>query len=136
MAIALIERRAGIAEYTDERVNREDVQTLLKRVKIIEPDDLKRHRGQWGEAGVNWGEMRLTVRLNDARVVCTQRSHARGWSENPATWDDLKQKYEECAGGVLSQSQVDESLAMIETLDSLPKVKDLMAVLQACSLRH
>jgi 2-methylcitrate dehydratase PrpD len=75
--------------------------------------------------------MRLTVRLNDARVVCTHRSHARGWSENPATWDDLKQKYEECAGGVLSQSQVDESLAMIETLDSLPKVKDLMAVLQA-----
>jgi len=131
MAIALIERRAGIAEYTDERVNREDVQTLMKRVKIIEPDDLKRHRGQWGEAGVNWGEMRLTVRLNDARVVCTQRSHARGWSEDPATWDDLKQKYEECAGGVLSQSQVDESLAMIETLDSLPKVKDLMSVLQA-----
>ena len=43
----------------------------------------------------------------------------------------MKQKYEECAGGVLSQSQVDESLAMIETLDSLPKVKDLMAVLQA-----
>ena len=33
--------------------------------------------------------------------------------------------------GVLSQSQVNESLAMIKALDTLPKVKQLMAVLQA-----
>ena len=131
MAISLIERRAGIAEYTDERVNRPDVQALMKRVKVVEPDDLKKHRGQWGEAGVNWGEMRLTVRLKDGKVLKTQRSHARGWSEDPATWDDLKGKYEECATGVLSQSQVNESLAMIKALDTLPKVKQLMAVLQA-----
>ena len=131
MAIALIARRAGIAEYTDERVNRPDVQALMQRVKVIEPADLSMHRGQWGEGGVNWGEMRLTVRMKDGRALKTQRSHARGWSEEPATWDDLKGKYEECAHGILSQSQVNESLAMIHALDTLPKVKELMAVLQA-----
>lgn len=131
MAISLIERRAGIAEYTDERVNREDVQALMRRVRVIEPEDLKKHRGQWGENGVNWGEMRLTVRLKDGRALKTRRSHARGWSEDPATWDDLKGKYEECAMGILSRSQVNESLAMIHDLDTLPKVKQLMAVLQS-----
>ncbi len=131
MAVALIERRAGIAEYTDERVNRQDVQTLMQRVKVIEPADLMKHRGQWGESGVNWGEMRLTVRLQDGRALKTQRSHARGWSEEPATWDDLKGKYAECAAGILSPSQVNESVAMIRELDTLPKVTQLMAVLQA-----
>ncbi len=130
MAISLIERRAGVAEYTDERVNKPDVQALMKRVIVIEPDDLQKHRGQWGEAGVNWGEMRLTVRLKDGRTFKTQRSHARGWSEDPATWDDLKRKFEECAEGILPQSQQKESLAMIRELDKLPKVTELMRVLQ------
>ena len=130
MAISLIERRAGVAEYTDERVVKSDVQTLLKRVKVIEPEDLKKHRGQWGEAGVNWGEMRLTVKLKDGRVLKTQRSHARGWSEDPATWDDLQGKFEECAQGILPQAQQQECLAMIRDLDKLPKVKELMRALQ------
>ena len=38
MAISLIERRAGVAEYTDERVTQPDVQALLTRVTVIEPD--------------------------------------------------------------------------------------------------
>jgi len=33
------------------------------------PDDLKHHRGQWGENGVNWGESRITVKLQDGRIL-------------------------------------------------------------------
>lgn len=133
MAVSLIDRRAGIAEYTDERVNSSDVQMLMQRVKIIEPNDLKQHRGQWGEAGVNWGEMRITVLLKDGRTLKTKRSHARGWSEEPATWDDLKHKYLECVEGILTPPQIDESLAMIREIDRLPHVRELMSVLRSAS---
>lgn len=131
MAVSLLDRRAGIAQYTDERVNRHDVQALMKRVVIRVPDDLKRHWGQWGQAGVNWGEMRLAVTLNNGKILRTARSTARGWSENPATWDDLADKFRECSEHVLSISQIDEALAMISRLEELPDLKVLLRALQA-----
>ena len=130
MAVSLIDRRAGIAQYTDERVNRADVQSLMQRVRVIVPDDFRKHRGQWGEGGINWGEMRLTVRLKDGQVLKTSRSHARGWSEDPATWDDLMGKYEECAEGIFPADQVRDTAAMIRSLESLGNVRELMDALR------
>ncbi len=130
MAVSLIDRRAGVAQYTDERVNRPDVQGLMKRVEVATPADLAHHKGQWGEGGVNWAEARLAVHLNDGQVLKTARSFAKGFTENPATWDDLAEKYRECAGGVLAPSQADETMAMIRELDSLGNVSELMRSLQ------
>lgn len=131
MAVSLIDRHAGIAQYTDERVNRDDVQFLMKRVTVCVPDELKHHRGQWGQAGVNWGEMRLAVKLKNGAVLRTARSTARGWSEDPATWDDLADKFRECSDCVLSAGQVDEVLDMIGRLEQLTGVKPLLRALQA-----
>lgn len=131
MAVSLIDRHAGIAQYTDERVNREDVQSMIERVAVRVPDDFAHHRGQWGEAGVNWGIMRLAVTLKSGKVVRTERTTARGWSENPATWDDLAAKFRECSERVLSKGQVDEALDMIRRIDQLPGLAPLMRALQA-----
>ena len=82
-------------------------------------------------AWAEWMDHIQYVRVGkDGRVLKTQRSHARGWSEDPATWEDLKGKFEECAQGILPQAQQNESLAMIRELDKLPKVKELMRALQ------
>jgi 2-methylcitrate dehydratase PrpD len=129
--VSLIDRRAGIAQYTDERVSRDDVQSLMKRVVVRVPEDLKRHWGQWGQAGVNWGEMRLAVTLKNGAVLRTARSTARGWSEDPATWDDLADKFRECSDRVLSAGQVGEALDMIGRLEQLAGLKPLLRALQA-----
>lgn len=131
MAVSLLDRRAGIEQYTDERVNRDDVQTLMKRVAVRVPDDLRHHRGQWGQSGVNWGEMRLAVTLKNGTTLRIARSAARGWSEDPATWDDLAEKFRECSARILSAGQVDEALDMIRRLEQLPDVKPLLKALQA-----
>jgi 2-methylcitrate dehydratase PrpD len=128
MAVSLIDRKAGIPQYTDERVRERDVQALMKRVQVWVPDDFQYHRGAWGE-------IRLAVHLKDGRVFPTARSHARGWPEDPAGWEDLVEKYRECADGVLPPSRIDESLAMVRQLDQLPSVRDLMSALRAGSRR-
>lgn len=129
MAVALIDRKAGLAQYTDERVRRPDVQQLMKRVHVSVPDDFKHHRGQWGE-GVNWGEMRLKIRLQDGRTLSTARSHARGWPEQPASWADIEEKYRACCDGILSAAHIDESVAAIKALDTAKDVKTLLALLR------
>jgi 2-methylcitrate dehydratase PrpD len=129
MAVALIDRKAGLAQYRDERVRQADVQHLMKRVHVSVPEDFKHHRGQWGE-GVNWGEMRLRVRLQDGRTLVTSRSHARGWPEQPASWADIEEKYRECCDGILNAGRVEESIAAIRALDTAKDVKTLLALLR------
>ncbi|MEX2644347.1 MAG: MmgE/PrpD family protein [Acetobacterales bacterium] len=130
VAVSVIDRRAGLAQYAQERIDKGDVQPLMKRVRVTVPDDFSHHKGQWGEKGVNWAEMRLTLKTRDGRELKAARSYARGWSEEPATWDDILGKFNECADGVLSNGQRDEAAAMIRELESLPNVRDLSNVLR------
>jgi 2-methylcitrate dehydratase PrpD len=129
MAVALIDRKAGIEQFKDERVRKPDVQKLLRKVSISIPKDFERHTGHaWGENGVNWGEARLSVHLADGRVLKEARSYARGWPEQAASWDDLAEKYKDCAGRVLSASKIEQSLSKIRSLETLPSVGELVGV--------
>lgn len=128
MAVSLIDRHAGLPQYTTERVNRPDVQALMKRVSVKVPDDFRSHRGQWGE-GVNWGEMRLAVVLKDGRTLKTSGNKARGWPEDPATWDDLSAKFDECSNGVIPAAQAADAKAAIRKLDTV-SVADLITPLR------
>jgi 2-methylcitrate dehydratase PrpD len=128
MAVALIDRAAGLAQYTNERVRRDDVQALMKRVSVSVPDEFKHHKGQWGE-GVNWGEMRLAVLLKGGKRLSVSRSHARGWPEQPATWDDVAVKFRECCAGILPESQSARALKLIHDLERID-VRELIDALR------
>jgi 2-methylcitrate dehydratase PrpD len=129
MAVAFVDRAVGIEQYSDARRQDADVLALMRRVKVTLPDDLKHHRGQWGEGGVNWGEARLTVRLKDGSVLKRACSHAKGWPEDPATWQDLEEKFSECVTGVLGGAQTREAIDVIARLEQLDRVSALAAVL-------
>ena len=128
MAVALLDRKAGLEQYTDERVRRADVQSLMQRVDVRVPDDFRHHHGQWGD-GVNWGEMRLTVHTKDGRRLAVSRSHARGWPEQPATWNDVAEKFTECCRGVLSAAQTSRAIELIAKLDSV-ELRELIDALR------
>ncbi|MDB5808948.1 MAG: hypothetical protein JWN94_1070 [Betaproteobacteria bacterium] len=129
LAVALIDRQVLLAQYEPARIAAADVQTLMKKVVIRLPDDLKHHRGQWGENGINWGESRITVKLKDGRVLTRAAPYSRGWPEDPVTWNDVKEKYAQCADGILSSAQTAETIDMIARLDRLDKVSELVRAL-------
>lgn len=125
MAVALIDRRAKLDQYSDERVAAPDVQALMRRVDVLVPEDLKHHVGAWA-GGVNWGEMRLTLHLRDGSTRAVARSTARGWPEQPATWDDIADKFRECCAGILTADQATAGIEMIASLDRSPGVQPLV----------
>jgi 2-methylcitrate dehydratase PrpD len=131
MAVAFADRAVGIDQYGDARRSDSEVLSLMQRVKIVLPDDLKHHRGQWGEGGVNWGESRLTVTLKNGEVMQRACSAAKGWPEDPAAWDDLEEKFMQCSTGVLGAAQAREAVEMISKLESLDRVSDLASALCA-----
>lgn len=129
MAVAFIDRKVGLEQYSWTRIRDERVLRLMERVRVTVPDDLRRHKGQWGENGVNWGEARLTVRLRDGSILRQACSHAKGWPEHPCSWQDLCEKFEDCAAGVLDHGQIRNAITMIAKLEQLHSVRELIGVL-------
>ncbi|HTK01126.1 MAG TPA: MmgE/PrpD family protein [Bordetella sp.] len=129
MAVALTDRKAGIAQYAEKRVADPALHALVRKIRVQVPDDLQHHRGQWGENGVNWAEMRVTVRLKNGAMLTRGGRYAQGYPEMPASWEDQKAKYVECAEGILSPAQIDETSEMIAGLERLDDLRELTAAL-------
>jgi hypothetical protein len=53
----------------------------------------------------------------------------RGSPGNPMTRDELVGKYRSCASRVLKGERLEQSIAMLETLEAVPAVKDLVGAL-------
>jgi 2-methylcitrate dehydratase PrpD len=129
MAVAFLDRKVGLEQYTSERVADPAVRAFMRRVEVAVPADLQRHKGQWGENGVNWGEARIALTLRDGKVLRQACSHAKGWTERPCSWQDLCEKFEDCAARVIDARRIREAIGMIEKLDELGSVRDLIRVL-------
>jgi 2-methylcitrate dehydratase len=129
LAVALIDHQVLLAKYEPQRIGAADVRALMPKIKIVLPDDLKHHRGQWGENGINWGESRITVKLKDGRVLTKAAPYSRGWPEDPVAWDDVKAKYSQCAEDILSHAQVAETVDMIAGLERVNQVSELVRAL-------
>ena len=133
MAAALVDRRMGVEQYRSGKIGDPEIMRVMRCVRVVVPEDLKRHEGPWGENGVNWGEARLAVRLGDGRTLRASCSHAKGWPGNPATWDDLCTKFRECAQGVLSDARTERTIERVSTLEDLKSVRELMSGLAPAS---
>ncbi|HEU4572236.1 MAG TPA: MmgE/PrpD family protein, partial [Candidatus Limnocylindrales bacterium] len=95
MAILLLERHAGLNEFTDEVVNRPDVQELIGRV-TFEADPSA------DEGGFREMTSLIDVELADGRVLHTRAEFGKGSPANPMRDDELIDKFLACLdwGGV------------------------------------
>jgi 2-methylcitrate dehydratase PrpD len=109
MAAALVARKVGLAELTDDFVRRPDVQAIFPRVSISTTSEIA--------DGANFAPF-------DAVEIITTRgqmlasgpvAHAKGSPQNPLTPSELFEKFSDCLGADVSdakKSRVFERLTM------------------------
>jgi 2-methylcitrate dehydratase PrpD len=112
-SIALLDGRAGEAEFSDAAVHRDDVRALMAKIEVI-PDPAVPHT----QAGV-------TATTNSGETVQTWVDHARGTPGNRLTDDELTDKFHGLADAVIGRSQAERlaeaafSLVSTGTVDAL-----------------
>jgi 2-methylcitrate dehydratase PrpD len=117
-AIAL-RRKAGIHEFTDEFVGSAPVQQMMMKVERILDKEIEA-RG--------FEKIRSTVEvdLDDGRRLVEHADERyRGGPDRPFTRDDLHEKFSECAALVLPPAGIDETFAMVESLENVADIADL-----------
>src|ERR1044071_3551225 len=122
MAIAVIERKAGIAQFQDRKVRDQKVIELMKRITLYVDEELER-------LGYDQVRSRLRVKLKDGRVVEDRYDVARGHPEKPLTWNELSEKFRDCATLVLSRTKFDETIRLLEQFQDLKSLRPLMRAL-------
>ena len=89
MTILLLERRGALPEFTDEVVNREDVQELIGRVNFgVHPEA--------EAAGYDKMTTIIDINLNDGRTISGRANFGKGSPANPMTYDEVADKFRGC----------------------------------------
>ena len=122
MAIAILERKAGIAQFTDRKVRRPDVVAMMKRVTLTVDPELE-------AMGYDQVRSRVRVKLRDGRTLEGRADVAGGHPEKPMSWGDLGDKFRDCARLALSRGAVETALELVAGLDRLKSIASLVRVL-------
>ena len=124
-AAALVLRgTAGYHAFTDETVRDPAVAAFRRRVTVHEDPELNAQVPRLKPA-------RVTMTFTDGRRVTRLCESARGDFQDPYGEDEVRAKFRELAGLVLSPDGVTRVEALIDGLDELPTLGDLVAVLRA-----
>ena len=122
IASALHDRGLKLATFEDEAVRRPELQALLQRVQPL--NDATRHPAARSDQ-----YSVVEIYLKDGSVLTDSVTEPRGGPSDPLSWEELLEKYHDCASLVLPGDRVDRSAELLSELDDVADVRDLTAVL-------
>jgi aconitate decarboxylase len=108
MAAALISRKVGLAQLSDDYVRRPDVQALMRKVAIATTDETDPDDPLFAPYDF------VTLTLKDGKSVKSREvPYAKGHARNPIGLEELRAKFDDCTGG--RQAALFERLMHLET---------------------
>ncbi|MBU1206704.1 MAG: MmgE/PrpD family protein [Proteobacteria bacterium] len=122
LAVALMDRKVGLAQVTDEKVKDPVIQELERKIKMRSYPDADEK-----ENGENRPDV-VIVRLKNGKEYSHGVLRAKGHADAPLTWDELLEKYRECARLVLDDKGVERTIELMGSLEKLPNIKELMNI--------
>jgi 2-methylcitrate dehydratase PrpD len=122
MAIAVLERKAGIAQFQDRKVRERKVIELMKRVSLVVDDELE-------ALGYDQVRSRVRIKLTNGEVLEGRYDVARGHPEKPMSWEELGEKFYDCAALVLARDRAARVVELIAGIERLPSLATLLRLL-------
>jgi 2-methylcitrate dehydratase PrpD len=123
MAILLLERKGGLEQFTDEVVNRADVQAMIARVDFgVHPEA--------EAAGFDKMTTIIEVELDDGARFSGRADFGKGSPANPMTDAEVAAKFRECAAwGKLAKPNADKVIDLVMSLEQLKSIRELTSLL-------
>jgi 2-methylcitrate dehydratase PrpD len=123
-AILVLERGAGLAQYTDA-VQRPDVQRMIERVSFhVDPEA--------ESAGLDKMTSLVRIHLKGGKVVSGRAQFAKGSPSNPMSYEEVAEKFRGCAEFARWPSRKAAAVVdLVRTLEVAPDLTKLTAALTA-----
>jgi len=119
MAVALIDRKVALAQFTKERVSDPALQEVVSRVRYAHPPE----RSGWDH---HLGPQKVTVKMKDRTLYSSEVSFARGQPQNPLSDEEMSAKYRDCARQALDDASVEQSLELLWKIEEVQDISFIM----------
>jgi 2-methylcitrate dehydratase PrpD len=124
MAILLLDGKAGLPQFTDETVNRADVQTMIGRI------DFHMHP-EAEAAGYDKMTTIIDVHLQDGSRIHGRADFGKGSPADPMSYEEVADKFRACAQW--ARWPRDKSEAIISAVRRLETIADIGELMRHCA---
>ena len=121
LAVALLDGDVMPAQFEPDRIARADVQQLLKKVSV-RPDQ------EYTEQYPGKMPAKVTVRLQDGKVIEHEVQDFPGLASRPFTWEESVEKFDRLVAGRVDEGLCREIKDAVRSLENI-QVRDLMKLL-------
>jgi 2-methylcitrate dehydratase PrpD len=125
MAILVLRRRAGLAEFTDAVVQSPEVQAMMKKVRFYMDPVAE-------SGGFDKMTSLVKIHLRGGKVLTARADFAKGSPSNPMSYDEAADKFRGCAEFARwPKAKAEAVIAQVKTLESAKDLSQLTAALSA-----
>jgi 2-methylcitrate dehydratase PrpD len=117
-AAAIVDGRVGIDTFEAERLADPRIVALQARVRMTVDRGLNASAPALTQA-------RVTVRLDDGRVLSAAADGARGYPDRPASDAELETKFLACAERTIARDRAERALAMLWKIETIDTIRSL-----------
>ena len=121
VAVAILDDQVLPPQYLPRRIQQADVQSLLRKVTI-------RPRREYSQRFPAEMPCRITITLEDGRVVTRDKRDYEGFLTRPMQWGTAVKKFEQLTEQYISTSLQDEIENAVKNLENI-RIRDLAALL-------
>ena len=119
MAILLLDGRAGLNEFTDAAVEREDVKAMIEKIDFVIDDEAE-------AAGYHLMTTLIDIELADGRKISGRADFGKGSPAFPMSYDEVADKFHENAEFAgLGRGKAQEIVELVRGLEGLASLDDL-----------
>jgi 2-methylcitrate dehydratase PrpD len=125
LAILLLERKAGLGDFSEKMVQRPDVQAMMARINFYVDPAAE-------SAGFDKMTSILRIHLKSGKVLSGESAFGKGSPANPMTFDEAAGKFRGCAEYAgWSTEKMEAIISLVRNLHRIPDVKVLSPLLTA-----
>jgi len=125
LAILLLDRKAGLGQFSDKVVQRPDVQEMIARINFYVDPEAE-------SAGFDKMTSLIKVQLKDGSVVAGRADFAKGSPTNAMSFDEAVTKFRGCAEfAEWPRAKTEKIISFVETLDTTLEMSTLTPLLSS-----
>ncbi len=125
LAILLLERKAGLPQFTDQTVQRPDVQEMIAKVRYYVDPEAE-------SAGFDKMTSILKIYMKDGRVIRGRAEFGKGSPADPMSFDEAAVKFRGCAEYAnWPHGKTEKIIVFIKNLENASDMKELSPLLTA-----
>jgi len=121
MAAALLDGNVLPQQYEQERILKEDIQSLLKKIEVYE-------KKEYSDRFPNEEACDITIYFKNGEKITKSKCDYEGFHSRPASWDFICQKFNNLSKNYTDEKLRNEIILMIQNFEN-HSVKELMTLL-------